>query len=268
MAGILKFLGRAVDDLVKMGYPREVAERISSGELPMDYESRMARAMEQGYDPRTYYHGGSPDILNLDPTEHGSDRTYGTGTWFSNLPEIGNSYIHKGGSLYPVRIKTKGMDNVDAEGSTWGNIEAPTIKRNGNTLGYNEGEYNYVFSDDPSYSHPLFEDGDVTTTDEIARLSGSLGGKGVVFDNVVDIGGGYKAPREIRDNWLDWLLDYEQKGGRSVAVQDPSTVRSVNAAFDPEYTGSNILGSRMAPTAAAGLLGILGLTEDDLEDLK
>jgi hypothetical protein len=33
-------------------------------------------------------------------------------------------------------------------------------------------------------------------------------------------------------------------------------VRSLlSAAFDPEYTGSNIMGSRLAPTAVAGLLG-------------
>jgi len=53
--------------------------------------------------------------------------------------------------------------------------------------------------------------------------------------------------------------------GKERVVFDPSNVRSVNAAFDPEYTGSNILGSRMAPTAGAGLLGILGLTEEDLD---
>jgi hypothetical protein len=49
---------------------------------------------------------------------------------------------------------------------------------------------------------------------------------------------------------------------------DGTNTKSIFSAFDPEYTGSNILGSRMAPTAAAGLLGILGLTEEDLEDLK
>jgi hypothetical protein len=53
---------------------------------------------------------------------------------------------------------------------------------------------------------------------------------------------------------------------RSTINMKPENIRSaMSAAFDPEYTGSNILGSRVAPTAAAGLLGILGLTEEDLK---
>jgi len=72
MAGILKLLGRAVDDLVKMGYPESVAKKISSGELPMDFESRMKRAMEQGYDvgiPQA--HGTSSDIYEFTPSTVG-----------------------------------------------------------------------------------------------------------------------------------------------------------------------------------------------------
>ena len=38
-----------VADWVAAGFPREVAERIVSGELPMDAVSRAMRAQEQGY---------------------------------------------------------------------------------------------------------------------------------------------------------------------------------------------------------------------------
>lgn len=40
----------AVDDLQRIsGFPEEVAQRIASGELPMDEASRLARASDQGY---------------------------------------------------------------------------------------------------------------------------------------------------------------------------------------------------------------------------
>jgi hypothetical protein len=52
--------------------------------------------------------------------------------------------------------------------------------------------------------------------------------------------------RENADGPLDTLAMFD--GSRNV--------RSLlSAAFDPEYTGSNIMGSRLAPTAVAGLLG-------------
>jgi hypothetical protein len=57
----------SVDELVKMGYPREVAERISSGELPMDEASRMKRLKDQGYDIE--YHGTRSDFNQVDPNK-------------------------------------------------------------------------------------------------------------------------------------------------------------------------------------------------------
>lgn len=240
-AGLLKWVGRPVDDLVKEGYPESVAKRISSGELPMDFESRMARAAEQGYDPRTYYHGGSRDILNLDTTASSSPKTKGTGTWFTDQPEVANSYLHEGSQMYPVRIKTDSMDYLDAEGSSWASLPSKNLMRDGKQF------------DDYPEGHTL-------SSDVIANISREGGQSGVVLDNVVDLGSNYKYPRETKDDWLGWLLDYEQKGGRNVAVQDPNSARSIFAAFDPEYTGPNILGSRMAPTAATGLMALDSLT--------
>jgi hypothetical protein len=263
MAGLLDWLSKSVKEVMDMGYPESVAKRIVSGELPMDEASRMARATEQGFDPKTYYHGGSPDIRDLNTLDHADMKTRGTGTWFSDSPEVANSYLPEDGMLYPVKIKTGLMDKVDAKGSTWSSIDGPRITRDGNVMGWDQDEYNRVFSNDPSYSHPFFSQGDVETTDELARLSGQAGGKGLIIEDVVDIGPNFKMPRETKDDWLGWLLDYEQKGGRNIAVQDPSTVRSVNAAFDPEYTGPNILGSRIAPTAGAGILGALALGDSE-----
>jgi hypothetical protein len=44
-----KALGDLVADLVSRGFPESTAQKIASGELPMDEASQMARAREQGY---------------------------------------------------------------------------------------------------------------------------------------------------------------------------------------------------------------------------
>lgn len=223
MSSILEWIGRKVEDLVAMGYPESVAKRISSGELPMDAASRAKRAAEQGYDPNIYYHGGDAGLLNLDTTVSSSPKTKGTGTWFAQNPEIANSYMHPGSQLYPVRIKTQGMDILDAEGSSWARLPSRNLMRDGKPL-----------ADYPA-DHVL-------SSDVVSNMAREGGKPGVILDNVVDLGSGYKYPREIQDDWLGWLLDYEQKGGRNIAVHDPSAVKSVNAAFDPEYNGPNIMG--------------------------
>ena len=46
---------------------------------------------------------------------------------------------------------------------------------------------------------------------------------------------------------------------------DPRNVRSLFAAFDPEYTGSNILGDRAIPVAGAGLLAAAAMAPDEAE---
>jgi len=54
-----------VAELVRLGYPESTAQKIASGELPMDQASRMARAKEQGFDvDQTWYHG-TPDNRGL-----------------------------------------------------------------------------------------------------------------------------------------------------------------------------------------------------------
>lgn len=68
-------------------------------------------------------------------------------------------------------------------------------------------------------------------------------------------------PRGSGPYWRAIQSQLEAKGytgmdfGKERVVFSPDNVRSVNAAFDPEYTGPNILGSRMAPTLGAAALG-------------
>ena len=53
--------------------------------------------------------------------------------------------------------------------------------------------------------------------------------------------------------------------GDVVSTFDARDIRSVNAAFDPKYTGYNILGERAIPVAGAGLLAAAALTPEEAE---
>lgn len=239
--------------LVKLGYPESTARKIADGVLPMDTESRIKRATEQGYNLKVF-HTGSGDILNLDPTEARSFDTAGTGFWSSDSPELSSSYARIGAedspAMYPMLLKTDGMYSADAGGSLW--------SRMGDAV-YRDADGNVL---DVPFVH-------TATTDNFANDARKRGASGLIIDNVVDTGPDYKSMRAAIEgqgkNYMDFLADYQKKGVRNVSVQDPSAARSLlGAAFDPDQTGSsNILASRAVPTAAAGLLGLSALGQSD-----
>lgn len=232
MSSILDWIGRKVEDLVALGYPESVAKRISSGELPMDEASRMARAAQQGYSPEIYYHSGSPNINILDTAISSDKKTADTGTWFTGSPEVANTYLPPEGAMYPVRMKTGDYDKVDAGGQTWNWIENPEKTK-------------------------------VVSTDDLARAARTkAGSKGLVIDNVVDMGTNYQALNNAVDDKIDWILKYQDGGARNIAVNDPSTVKSVNAAYDPKYKGPNIMGALSGLTAGGLGLGAALQSED------
>jgi hypothetical protein len=239
--------------LVKLGYPESTARKIADGVLPMDTESRMKRAAEQGYDLKAF-HTGSSDILNLDPTEARSFDSVGTGTWFSDSPEVSSSYARikaeDSPAMYPMLLKTDGMYSADAGGLYWSDM----------------GDAVYRDADGKVLDAPFTFN---ATTDNFANDARKRGASGLIIDNVVDTGPDYKSMRAAIEgqgkNYMDFLADYQKSGVRNVSVQDPSAARSLlGAAFDPDQTGSsNILASRAVPTAAAGLLGLSALGQSD-----
>ena len=218
MAGILNLIGRAVDDLVKMGYPESVAKRISSGELPMDFESRMARAKAQGYDLTPEYRGGG--LTQIEDPEVLFDK----GLFSTDNPSLAATYANwrKDGNTMPVLLNRDNTTVINTDGTRWNNIN----------------------------------DSGRSTNDYVARVK-NYDLPSIQFKDVMDTGpraSGY--PLE--------LLQKAFEPSNVTATLDPSKVRSlISAAFDPEYTGPNILGSRIAPTAGAGILGYILSQEDD-----
>lgn len=228
MSSILDWVGRSVKSLMDDGYPESVAKRISSGELPMDEVSRQLRADAMS-DPRTFYHGGDKGITEFDPSVSASKKTEGTGLWVSDDPILANTYLPpEEGMLYPLRILTDGMYKVDAQGSGWNNIDSPL--------------------------------GGTVTTDQLARAASKSGEPGVIFESIVDPGPNFKMAREAKDDFIDWRIKHEEDGATNLSVNDPTRIRSVNAAFDPEYRGPNILGS----LAALGVGGAALNSQDAL----
>lgn len=248
--GLLKWIGRPVKELIEEGYPESVAKRISSGELSMDPED-VARRMEMGYDTANpMFHSGDKGLTEID-----ASRPF----FMSSSPEMSAGYLRKDGEMYKMLIaKDAKMGEVDAGGLSWGNLEdRPYITATGEV--YNTSDF---FPTDNPY-------GPDVTTNDLVKISKQLGESGLYMDDISDFGPNYPAIRDMfkkthgKDARVSELID--EFTARNAAINDPTKVRSIKAAFDPEYTGSNILGSRMAPTAAAGLLGILGLTEEDLK---
>lgn len=119
---LLSAITKAVDDLVQLGYPREVAERIASGDLPMDTASRMQRAEAMGFDPSdVQYHGTKADFTEFAPSEFGN---VGPGIYMSTNPEVASGYASRnlynpeeGAQVMPLitRGKTIGMRDYFAQ---------------------------------------------------------------------------------------------------------------------------------------------------------
>jgi len=196
-----------LDELIATGYPEQVAERIASGDLPMDTASRMQRAEAMGFDPsNVQYHGTEADITQFRPSAKGK---MGPGVYTTPSPSKASVFA--------------GYPSPYAEG---GNV-MPLLLR---------GDY-------------------------IKRAD--------AFDLRPEISG--REGQRILNETLEGMGYAGSKAGErgSLAPEavtfDPRNVRSLFAAFDPEYTGSNILGDRAIPVAGAGLLAAAAMAPEEAE---
>jgi len=173
-----------LDELITAGFPEETAERIVTGQLPMDTASRMQRAETMGFDPsNVQYHGTEADITQFRPSAKGK---MGPGVYTTPSPSKASVFA--------------GYPSPYAEG---GNV-MPLLLR---------GDY-------------------------IKRAD--------AFDLRPEISG--REGQRILNETLEGMGYAGSKAGErgSLAPEavtfDPRNVRSLFAAFDPEYKGSNVLG--------------------------
>jgi hypothetical protein len=246
--GVLAKAAGSLWDWIEAGYPEEVAKRIVSGELPMDEASRLARAQEQGYGPVLYHGSTNPNLTEIAPMEVGKrNATGGNGLFLTDDPRVASTYAYDarvnggtgpdGGTVYPLRVKdvspsqrvtVKDRGHRGEEYSTyWDEIPTENIR----------GIDTYVDSDAGHYLQ----------TDQINRSSNREGKKLVEYTNLMD---------SAEDVYEIGRTDVPSN---VTAILDNTLVRSPSAAYDPQYTGSNIMGGLLAGGVG---LGALSQSED------
>ncbi len=250
-------VSRSLKELIKQGYPESVAKRIADGTLDMSTEARMQRAGEQEYDVDTpLYHGTGADVLEFDPSKMGQtdDGWFGRGFYSSPDPNVANQYAAYGNpnvmKLFTKANKPYDWRTNDGHGMAHGNIEM----RNNKTREILDGGFDSV---------------DVTTDKVIAGddgLTDELWQELVSGNPVLKSIGREKIEKSLSAGipYGDFVKYYGEDLAKKMpkertltekVVFDPSDIRSVNAAFDPEYTGANILGERSF--IPAGLLSMI-----------
>jgi hypothetical protein len=273
--------------LIASGYPDSTAMKIATGELPMDQASRMARATEQGKTEVAYHVGndavrldadgmpidGTSDqgILNLDSNLDlgwNENTAAPTGTFASGKqPHISQGYARGMGrspTSYPLLVDTRNFERTDAKGNNWGSIWQPDV--------YGPDGHKILDTEGYDPTAALY-DGRLVNTDMLARGAATRGASGTVIDNVVDVGPNPSAMRAAiqnsGSNHKEWYNQLEKNGGQVMAINDGTKARSLlSAAFDPDQLDStNILASNPAATGIAGVLGLLGLTPDEAEEM-
>jgi hypothetical protein len=202
--------GLSVKQLVDKGYPEEVAQKIASGELPMDPASIAARQAQMGMTDPTYYRGHSsakPPTSNDDMFVARDRRdiaeTYASGG--EAYDEATDSYITLPGEVTPLRTNASKFIEADGMGDDW---TYPTVNVPG--VGRSYG------------------------TDEIARnvkRSREIQGNGLqgsLFTDVRDDIGGDLPPGDVAN---------------ILGSQPEVKIRHADrAAYDPDYSGPNIMG--------------------------
>ena len=245
---------RSVDDWVKLGYPESVAKRIVSGELPMDEASRAAR--RDAFGEKMYR--GLREEYQVDGGKKVS-------TWASENPQMANDYAmfdvtsENSPNVIPVRMKARTPLKVSepyARSFQQPEDVADTIQlalldryQGGDIskqqlIDWEDAAYDWV-EKLPEWqqqtTRPVYEYWN-KDQDFIDMLNG-LG-----FDSI-------DSP-EYTDAAFGWG---GKPDARNLGVFDGAQIRSEYAAFDPEYTGSNILGMR--PEALSGLMAAIGSSE-------
>lgn len=126
-AGILKVIaGKTVKELVEMGYPKEVAVKIHSGELPMDEASREARAQLMNMVDDRLHRG---HFIGRPPH---SDEDMFMSDSYDNAFTYADAYST--GEVTPLRHNARNLAYVNAAGKhdrtvTTNNIKNPGIRR-------------------------------------------------------------------------------------------------------------------------------------------
>lgn len=261
-----------LQQLIKLGYPESTAQKIASGELPMDYASRMARAKEMGFDvDNIYYHGTGSDFTEYDPLKFGQTDGgwFGKGFYFSPDTNVANQYAYGGSPrLNPTLLRANNPYDWRTQDG-FGMAQANDEMRYAKTRDILDQGYDSVnvtedkiklpdgqkLTDEQWYA--LIDGNPVMTQLGRDKIEKSLQQNGYNYARFVDTYG-----KEVAD-----MLPKERKLTEKV-VFDPTQIRSAYAAFDPEMVNSSNILAGINPVAAAGTLGLLGAYSNDADAMN
>lgn len=244
------------DEMMAAADPQEMARLYASGatgiNLPMDEASRMARAQEMGF-TKEAYHGSGSDFQSIDP-EAADNKTYGTGIWLTDNPDVAATYtrgIFDSGQTYPLLLNTRNFASSDWRGRNWGD------GREGTRMSFPEG-----------YNRPSERIGDIyedwaswPSTDSAARAANQGELSGLQITDVTDIGPNI-FNRANRQKPLPETAE-------SIAVFDPTSVRSRFARFDPRLSHlSNLNAANASPLLGGAVLAAPQQQPDPLRNLR
>lgn len=234
--GLLASLIRSVDDLVSQGYPREVAERIVSGELPMDFESRMARANEMGFDvANPEYHGTHSNIFEVDPGrvdlglhtgtyEQANNRLQDTRYGLLGGSRVGNQY-RTGANIIPTLLRRGNEITEMRDIGAWN--QSPNVADELNNLGYDVAD----LLQEMDTERRLYEDAqdfidsveNRQALDEMRDILLDDGYDSIRYENVVEnsLGGSSNLTKEAQKQ-MDELFRKESEITTAMELRRPS----------------------------------------------
>jgi hypothetical protein len=273
--------GKAVQKAIKTAQDEamEIAQKnaalpIEQGGLGLPKDNTaMDRAKAMGFDVNNpVFHGTNADIAAFNT--QGKGKTSGAGAFFTDNPVVSETYLSGsgGGNVLPLLLNKENIMSVNAKGRNWADIDT-------NILSYKRKPLVQMFDE--------LSPNSATSTDELGMLAKDAGFKGITISNVKDLGPNshiFRAKEYLKDKYginvnEDWsnvsgkqfgeakdYLDkfYQSQKSTVTSIQDPSSIRSRFAAFDPfKRKSSDIL----AGVGAGGVgLGLKGLLYDDEEN--
>lgn len=217
--GVLAKAAGSLWDWIEAGYPEEVAKRIVSGELPMDEASRMARASEQGYGD-VLWRGHALEDMPTSNSDLWASPDRSVAETYAGLRAVQSPTFQAG--LTSLRTNADNLAEVNGRGAQWKSVQTNPRKLPGLQVA------------DPDINRPL------KGTDDIAEaVKGSGNYQGTLFRNTKD------DAVKMRGN--EATDTYNILGSRPDVK-----IRDTDAAYDPQYTGPNIMGNATVPA-----LGVL-----------
>lgn len=239
----------SLDQLIAQGFPESTARKIKSGELPMDVESRMARAREQGFDTNVDWFHGTPYAQRIadegfDPSVlgRGNDQM-GAGFYFTDEPYQASGYAtnlqaralpEATPGVIPVLLRAQNPNIIDIDAPAGMGIEltadmAADIMKRSPSLRSDEGPLSNFIE---ASSLDGYTDADI---EQIAAMYAGRDADILMGDMFQGEGAEFlKALNEATGIDSVQTRSARPNDPTVTTVFDPSQARSPNAAFDPD----------------------------------